>query len=259
MAGMRQIVSGSRFILASTCSTKPGTLCTNKTWIGRADCRHCGVQAKVLFSGLSDAELDSILRPIDIYCYPRKSSIYNELDPTGWVYTLRCGLVKLVRYLPDGTARIVRLLKPGDAFGLESMVGEKYDHSAIAVRRTEVCRIPVSVLTQLEKTSTTLHRNLVTRWEQQLQTADRFITQLGTGTLRRRVASLIDVLCEISCGGEVCRVDLLGRDDIAAVLGVRVESVSRIIAELKRENILHHLGNDQYEVDLAALSTCTDG
>jgi CRP-like cAMP-binding protein len=41
---------------------------------------------------------------------------------------------------------------------------------------------------------------------------------------------------------------------MAAMLGVRLESLSRIIAELKRENILRPLGKDVYEYDVMALS-----
>jgi CRP-like cAMP-binding protein len=50
------------------------------------------------------------------------------------------------------------------------------------------------------------------------------------------------------------RVKLLNREDMAAMLGVRLESLSRIIGELKRENILRPLGKDVYEYDVVALS-----
>jgi CRP-like cAMP-binding protein len=49
------------------------------------------------------------------------------------------------------------------------------------------------------------------------------------------------------------RVALLGREDMAAMLGVRVESVSRIIAKLKRDGILRPLGKAFYEYDRPAL------
>lgn len=231
----------------------PATLCTSETWVGRADCVHCAIRGKVLFSDLSNSTLDSILTPINVYCYPKENIIYHEDDQASWVYTIRKGIVKLVRYLSDGTPRIVRLLKVGDAFGFECMVAEKYEHTAIAIKTTEVCRIPVSVISNLDDTSHELHTNLINRWEEHLQYADNFIALLSTGSLRRRIAALMDMLSDLNMNGDREHVELFCRDDIAAMVGVRTESVSRIIAELKREHILEHLENEVYRYDRVAL------
>ena len=229
------------------------TLCTSETWVGRADCVHCAVRGKVLFSDLPKSTLDDILTPINVYCYPKEDVIYHEDDQAPWVYTIRKGIVKLVRYLADGTPRIVRILKVGDAFGFECMVAEKYEHTAIAIKLTEVCRIPVSVVAHLDDTSHELHTNLINRWEEHLQYADNFIALLSTGSLRRRIAALIDMLSDLTMNGDREHVELFGRDDLAAMVGVRAESVSRIIAELKRERILEPLENEVYRYDRRAL------
>ena len=232
---------------------KPTTLCTSETWIGRADCAHCAIRGKVLFSNLSRSTLDDILTPINVYCYPKENSIYHEGDQASWVYTIRKGIVKLVRYLSDGTPHIVRILKVGDAFGFECMVDEKYEHTAIAIKTTEVCRIPVSVVTHLDDTNHKLHTNLINRWEEHLQYADNFIALLSTGSLRRRIAALIEMLSDLNMNGDREYVELFSRDDLAAMVGVRTESVSRIIAELKREHILEPLENEIYKYDRRAL------
>ena len=238
---------------------KPATLCTSETWIGRADCIHCAIRGKVLFSNLPRNTLDEILTPINVYCYPKENTIYHEGDPAAWVYTIRKGVVKLVRYLADGTPRIVRLLKAGNAFGFECMVDEKYEHTAIAIKTTEVCRIPVSVITHLDDTSHELHTNLINRWEEHLQYADNFIALLSTGSLRRRIAALIDMLSELNMNSDREYVELFSRDDLAAMVGVRAESVSRIIAELKREHVLEHIENEVYRYDRKALQEYVSG
>jgi CRP-like cAMP-binding protein len=236
-----------------TVQKKPATLCTSETWIGRADCAHCAIRGNVLFSDLPKATLEEILTPINIYCYPRENVVYHEGDQAPWVYTIRKGIVKLVRYLADGTPRIVRILKIGDAFGFECMVDQTYEHTAIAIKTTEVCRIPISVITHLDDTNHELHTNLIKRWEEHLQYADNFIALLSTGSLRRRVAALIDMLSDLTMNGDRKHAELFCRDDLAAMVGVRTESVSRIIAELKREHILELLENDVYHYDREAL------
>jgi CRP-like cAMP-binding protein len=171
-------------------------LCTSETWIGRADCRHCGVRKEVLFSSLTKEELDSILEPINMYCYPPESVLYHEGDQNDSVYTLRTGLVKLVRFLPDGTFRIVRLLRKGNAFGLERLIGENYEHTALTITGVSLCRIPVRVLSALNEKNPRLHRRLLERWHQHLRQADDTIVHLSTGTIRKRVVYLIHMLAD---------------------------------------------------------------
>lgn len=233
-------------------------LCTSETWIGRADCRHCGIRKRVLFSGLSNEELDAILEPIDVYCYPRESVVYHEGESNTSLYTARSGLVKLVRYLADGTSRIVRLLGRGDAFGLEGLIGNAYEHTAVAVTQLNVCRIPTGVMKQLDMKNPAVHRRLLERWDEHLRRADDCIAFLSTGTIRKRVAYLLEMLAEAGEHNPGHRVELLGRENMAAMLGVRVESLSRVIAELKREGILRRLDDETYAYDPQALQRYAD-
>jgi len=234
---------------------KKEVLCTSKTWIGRADCKHCAIRSRVLFSDLSAEELDSILEPIEVYCFPPGATIYDEGGEDEILYTVRTGRVKLARYLSDGTSRIVRLLRQGDAFGLERLIKKGYEHSAIALNRVNVCSIPTRVLKELDRTNPGVHRQLLERWNEHLRHADDCIAFLSTGPIRRRVVYLINQLAEpVKRGGDQ-KVKLLGREDMAAMLGVRVESLSRVIAELKRVEILRPLGNDIYEYDAELLQS----
>ena len=63
----------------------------------------------------------------------RALTIYRAGDEGRSLFTLRTGLVKLSHYLPDGGQRIVRLLRKTDVLGLECMISDEYQHSAIAL------------------------------------------------------------------------------------------------------------------------------
>lgn len=139
------------------------------------------------------------------------------------------------------------------------MADEKYEHTAIAIKITEVCRIPVRVITHLDDTNHELHTNLINRWEEHLQYADNFIALLSTGSLRRRIAALIDMLSALDMNSDREYVELFSRDDLAAMVGVRTESVSRVIAELKRKCILEHIENEVYRYDRKALQEYASG
>jgi CRP-like cAMP-binding protein len=228
-------------------------LCTSKTWLGRAHCKHCAIRNTDLFSALTNDELGSMLEPINEYCYPAGSILYRVGEQSDSFYTMRTGLVKLVRDLPDGTYRIVRLLRRGDAFGLERLIGKGYEHTAVTVTGVNLCCIPVALMKTLYGKYPKLHQQLLERWDDYLRRADDNIAFLSTGATRKRVVYLIQYLAAAYGQESENRVALLGREDMAAMLGVRVESVSRIVAELKRDGILHPLGKEIYEYDRTAL------
>lgn len=185
----------------------------------------------MLFSELSKSDLSSMLLTIDNLCLPAKAVLYNQGDAGESVFTIRKGLVRLVQHGANGARRIVRLLKPGSVSGLEALVNSHYRHTAEAVTETDVCRIPKQVLLQIESRNASLHGALMERWQQSLDDADMVITQLSTGTVQARVARFL-----LQSASDVKNRDyrLLPREDLAALLGVTLETVSRVFAEFKR-------------------------
>jgi len=199
------------------------------------DCRNCGMRESVLFSGLEESLLEAVQESIDDVVVEPGDLVYRMGDPGNAAFTLRQGVVKLVQYLPDGAHRIVRLVRPHDVFGLEALLGLRYQHDAIVVQRASLCRIPASVLHKLDTGHPKLHQELLRRWQRALNEADAWLTELSTGSARQRVIRLLLRLVDDN-GIGVC--PLFSRKDMGAMLGVTTESASRAVAELKREGVL---------------------
>jgi len=209
--------------------------CTNVEWHGRAKCAVCEVRNFVLFSGLSAHELDSILRPVDNIHVPQHAVLYKEGMAAPSVYTLRSGLIKLKVDLPNGGQRIVRLLRPGDVAGMETLVGDRYHHTAVALQDTDVCRIPREVVMQLDQTNPGVHQALLKRLQRSVDQADHFIVALSTGPAEARMARL---LITLGCSGDHPET-MPSREDMGALLGITTETASRIMAEFKRRGLVH--------------------
>ena len=235
--------------ILNTCQDRP-------TWLGRSDCRSCKIFKEVLFSDLSKKELETIIQgiyePIDEFNYAEGAVIYEEGYEDNAIYTIRDGLVKLVRHQSDGEGRIIRLMKTADTIGLERLLGRPYGHTAIALQPVTVCRIPIGVLRQLGEEKPRFYRKLMERWANALFQADDYIMMLLSGTVKQRVVQLICWLGEIDHAHK-SRVVMLNGRDIAAILDITPESVSRILAELKRQNILRPRTDGYYEYDAKAL------
>ncbi|WP_371818823.1 Crp/Fnr family transcriptional regulator [Rhodomicrobium sp. Az07] len=166
------------------------------------------------------------------------------------LFTIRTGLVKLTHYLPDGSQRIVRLLSKTDVIGLECMLGDVYQHSAIALQATEVCRLPVSSVKRLSLGNSRLFHTVMAHWYRALSDADRWITELSTGTARDRVIRLLLWLSEREPGNSC---SLFSREDLGAVLGLTTETASRSMAELKRQGLIREHSLNRFSFDIIAL------
>jgi CRP/FNR family transcriptional regulator len=182
--------------------------------------------------------------------------IYRESDAIDSVYLVRSGMVKLLSYLPNGRARIVRLHAKGHWIGLEGLLGQAYEHTAIAVDDVEVQYVSIHSLHRLHRDNPSVLGQLLCQWHGDLAQADRWIADFSTGGIKSRVARLLEYLAELKQGESRDRVELLTVNEMAEILGVTQESVSRILAAFKRSDILQKQADPQrqtYRLDTGRL------
>lgn len=219
-------------------------------WRGQQECETCDVRNVALFAGLRESDFEGLHVAIEDLEFRAGATLYNVDDPGLAVFTVRTGLVKLVQYLPNGGQRIVRLVKRGGTAGLEATVGEPYAHSAVAVHTSRVCRIPAASLDDLRSRNAGLCMHLMQRWHDAVRQADDWLTYLSTGTARSRMARLLLYLMD-DTGDPTCR--LLGREDMAAILGVTMETASRLVAEFRRDRVIVRQAGRRFTCDTERL------
>jgi CRP/FNR family transcriptional regulator, anaerobic regulatory protein len=217
-----------------------------EAWSGAADCLNCSLRTTVLFAGLQEDAFERIHEPIDQFTLKPGTTLYHAGDAGDFLFTVRTGALKLVQYLPDGSQRIVRIARTTDVLGLEAVLGDQYQHEAIALHLTEVCRFPARLVRDLGEDNPGLHRELMARWQRALSEADAWLTQLSTGSARQRVARL---LLRLVRDRETSECQLFGREDMGAMLGVTTETASRTIAEFKRQSLLVENAQNLYLLD----------
>jgi CRP/FNR family transcriptional regulator len=207
-------------------------------WKGTSDCRSCGIRHMVLFADLNEEDFSQLHTPIDDMHFEAGRPIYQEGDPAKSVYTLRTGMVKLVRTMLDGRQRIVRVLRPGDVIGIEALVQSKTDSEAVALSDVGVCRIPVDVLNHLADHSPRLHVRLMQKWHHALKEADDWLAQLNFGSARQRVANII---LKMRNPEDPSFTTLFAREDMGAMLDLKLETVSREVSHWVKSGAIQPL------------------
>lgn len=221
-----------------------------EAWSGAANCRDCVLRTSVLFAGLQEPDFERIHDPIDQFTLKPGGYLYHAGDAGDALFTVRGGALKLVQYLPDGSQRIVRLAQPADVLGLEAILNTTYQHDAVALQVTDVCRYPARLVRDLSRDNPALHHELMLRWQRALSEADAWLTELSTGSARQRVARLLLRLAHDHDSGD-CH--LFSREDMGAMLGVTTETASRTIAEFKRQRLLVETASSRFQLDLPNL------
>lgn len=221
-----------------------------QAWEGNADCLNCSLRSTALFGGLTKQDFEQMHEPVEQIHMKPGQVLYKVGDAGHHMFTVRSGLLKLVQYLPDGTQRIVRLMRSTDVLGLEVLVGDQYEHEAVVLRSSELCRYPKEAVDRFSKTNPVLHRDLMKQWQKELSAADAWLTKLSTGAAKKRMANLLLRLVE----PDSTECFLFSREDIGSILSITIETASRTISEFKRLNLIKEIRSNHFDLDIEGLN-----
>jgi CRP-like cAMP-binding protein len=192
----------------------------------------------VLFADLDESDFAKIHAPIDDLDYPPGTELAQEGESALGLFTVRAGMVKLVRTTADGRERIVRVMRQGDVIGLEALVHGKFETSAMALTATSVCRIPLDVIQSLAVQSPRLHQSLMRKWSHNQKEAEDWLADLNFGTARQRIANFI---LKMRGTTDSQLVTLFSREDIGSMVDLKMDTVSREVSHLVRQGVLEPL------------------
>ncbi|WP_297840988.1 helix-turn-helix domain-containing protein [uncultured Roseibium sp.] len=186
--------------------------------------------------------------------YDTHAVIYYEGDPAKRLYELVKGSVMLYKLLPDGRRQVVEVLRPGDIFGLAG--SDENDCTAETLTNAEIQEID---LKQVER-SDALQRTLTRCLTNQMRVLHEHAVLLGRKSAVERVASFLMHLVPdrggVGCVGPIDDSDdgfdlrlHMTRQEIADYLGLTIETVSRVVSDLKRRGVIRVDRADQIHLN----------
>lgn len=208
--------------------------------IGRAVCAQCPVHETPLCHNMPEVSLVNNFPNIEYFRWKNQDTLFQKGEVKEYIYTIRKGWVKICHTNEEGRVRIVRLMGPGSAIGMEMMLsgGSSYLHDAIALGSVEACRIPVFTINQFKAKCPELFGGFVANFENHLKRADEIIVLFSTGLLNERIHCVLSFLSKETSNNNG-RFYLPNGFDFAALTGTTTESVSRVLAQMKKDKILN--------------------
>ena len=183
--------------------------------------------------GQSESAIRS--RPITGRCFvgipmtfSRNAEIYGEGESANYIYKVVSGLARSCKLLPDGRRQICAFYMQNDIFGLEP--DETRHFSAEAVTQTKLIALRWESAAG-EHTGAFLSELLQITMQGLRRTQSQLLL-IGRKNALERVAAFLLDMAERSGDKDVVEL-AMPRHDIADYLGLTLETVSRMLAELR--------------------------
>lgn len=164
----------------------------------------------------------------------KDEELFAEGDRAAYFYKVASGAIRTSKLLCDGRRQIDAFHLPGDFFGLEA--GEEHRFSAEAVGEAVVVAYRRCSLEALATSEPAFARQIVSAMMRTLERAQDHMLLLGRKSVMEKIATF---LLDLSARLEEDQVDLpMSRTDIADHLGLTIETVSRSLTRLERQNVI---------------------
>jgi CRP-like cAMP-binding protein len=168
--------------------------------------------------------------------------LYFEGDPGRNLYLVASGKVKLTRLALSGREVLLDILQGGEYFGHLAIASQR-GYSETAIAQTDCCILQISA----QKFETVMNRypevtmRVLKAVGQRLEESQEVIKQLSVYTVAERVAAtlirLARKLGEQKQTGTLIQIPL-SRQDLAAMTGTTVETVSRVMSHFSSEGLI---------------------
>lgn len=220
-------------------------------------CSACKSRAECLSVGLENdamADLESIVAaPIRV---GKGQTLYRSGDRFASVYAVRVGSFKTVLLADDGQQQVAGYHMPGEILGMDGIGVGEHDSEAVALEDSEVCAIPFDRLQRIAHDRQALQKNIHGVLAREIVRERRVVMMLGTMSAEQRLAGFLIDLSEryrargYSSSEFVLRMT---REEIGSYLGLKLETISRLLSRFQREGLLQVQGRVVKLLDLITL------
>jgi CRP-like cAMP-binding protein len=187
-----------------------------------------------LFANFADSALDNILASASTRRYPPGAVVFEQDQPADTYYVLLHGRLRVTQLTPEGQQVIVRMVNPGDIFGIaKALHRTTYPATATAVSESIALAWPMSGWDEMLARHPMLAVNVMQAMGGRLMESHARVRELSTEEVERRVAHTVVRLANQSGvredGG--IRIDFpVSKQDIAEMSGTTLHTVSRILS-----------------------------
>ena len=208
------------------------------------NCATCPVRERAACAALSDAERTELARIGRRRRIAKGETIFAAGEDNGSCATLISGALKIASYGADGTERILSLVHPAGFVG--EMFAPVAHHDVVALADSELCLFDRTQYEAAVDRFPALAKALLRRSAADLFDARSLVELQARRDSKGRVAAFLVAMAEAASHSPCHAADAfdlpLTRGEMAGLLGLTIETVSRQLTSLEREGTIHRNG-----------------
>lgn len=213
------------------------------------NCVTCKLRKDKWFCGLSSDVLKSFSAASHLSTYPGGAVLFVEGQTPRGALVLCSGKVKLSTTSRDGKVLILKMAEPGEALGLSAVIsGTPYELTAETAGPCQVNFIDRESLMKLLDRYGELGLHSAQALSREFQSAYRDIHELvlarsSAGKLARLLLSWSGGREREAGASEICIRSSMTHEEIAQMIGSSRETVTRLLSELKKRELIRLEGS----------------
>jgi CRP-like cAMP-binding protein len=193
-----------------------------------------------VFRGLKPETVEHIIAPATAVTLAAHQALFRQGDPATAFFIMIDGWVKLYRLTLSGEETVIHILTKGDSFAeAVAFTGARYPATAEAVTDARVVRIPADHIVRCIRESPDIALAMIASTSQHLHHLVQQVEQLKGQSGVQRVAEFLASLAPLDHGSCVIALPY-DKVLIAARLGLKPESLSRVFAKLRSVGVAVH-------------------
>jgi CRP/FNR family transcriptional regulator, nitrogen oxide reductase regulator len=208
-----------------------------------------------LFSDIPLDDCSQIVAPAHDRHFPRGKTIFYEGDPVQQIYLLTSGCVKISQFSPSGHEVILRLIGPGECFGVESSANNTHCSTARTMMRSTALVWEAKQFEAVADRFPALRRNVFHVLQRFLNQLEERYREISTQKVAPRLSSeLLRLLRHVGTESEGHVEIALSRRDLAQLTGTTLFTVSRLLCQWEVLGIVRPRREAVLVLDVRALT-----
>ena len=179
--------------------------------------------------------------PIKSRSRKRGDYLFRAGDAFHSLHVLHAGFAKTCCVSEDGREQTTGFHLRGDILGLDAVASSIYSYDAVALDACEVLAIPYGTVVEHSKRNPVLANELHCAFSAEIRSGNDLMTSLGNQLAEGRVAAfLLEMSVRFgSRGFSPTNLQLrLTRQEIGSLLGLKLETVSRVFSDLAKRGLI---------------------
>lgn len=223
-----------------------------------ASCITCEVSECLIKKHCNAEWLGKLDELKQVVFYKEGQHIVYENNPVMGLYFIQKGKAKIFSTGIFGRTQVVRLTKSSDIIGHRGYGGDLYPIGAVAIEDSVICFVDNDTIYKAFMENPKFTFGLMMYYSKELRNSEAKIKNIAQMNVKEKVVDAILYVHSVFNNGNDNMRIILSRKDLADLAGINPEQLSRVLSELKKDDLVI-IGSTEFDIkNLKALQSIVD-